>query len=82
MIPAFFLDLLYRFLNLLLGFLPSGSLPTEIGTSLTTIVGYMNTFNFFFPIQELFVLLGVALAFELALQVFYFANWVYHKIRG
>jgi len=82
MIISFFLDLFYRFLNLVLGFLPTGSLPSAISTSLNTIVGYMNTFNFFFPIQEIFVVLGISLAFELAVQLFFFANWVYHKIRG
>jgi len=82
MITTFFLTVLFSFLGLVLGLLPTGSLPTAITTSLEFIVGYMNTFNFFFPIQEIFVLLGVALLFELALQIFHFANWIYHKIRG
>jgi len=82
MITAFFLNIFYSLIIFLLGLLPVGSLPSDITTSLAYIVGVMNTFNYFFPIGALFSVLALSISFELAIMVFHFANWIYHKIRG
>jgi len=82
MISTFFLTIFYNFFNLLIGFLPVGFIPSDIASSLTYIVGIMNTFNFFFPIGALFLALGISLGFETAVLLFRFVNWIYHKIRG
>jgi len=81
MILTFILTVIHNFLFGLVGLLPTGTLPTAISSSLTYIVGVMNTFNWFFPLDSLFTVLGIAILFELGVIGFNLLNWVYHKIR-
>jgi len=81
MITSFLLQIVFTFLNFLISFLPVGSLPSGIPTAITYIAGVMNTFNWFFPLDTLFAVLAIAVAFEVAIIVFHFVEWVYHKIR-
>jgi len=82
MITTFLLTILYSLLNLLVGFLPIGSLPAPISSALTYFVGILNTFNFFFPIDTLLTVLVFAVGFHAIIYLYHLINWIYHKIRG
>ena len=81
MIVSFILTVVFGFISYLISFLPVGELPSGISTALTYISGVMNTFNWFFPLDSLFVVLSIAITFELAVVAFKLVEWVYHKIR-
>jgi len=80
MITTFFLLIVNTFVVFLLSFLPSGSIPSGILTSLNYIVGVMNTFNWFFPLDTLFTVLGITIAYELIVLSYHFIMWILKKI--
>jgi len=82
MILTIILDLLFNFVNFLLGNLPLGDIPTGITDALAYFVGVMNTFNYFFPISTLFQVLSITVAFELGVFIYHFSMWLYRLIRG
>jgi len=60
----------------ILNFLPTGEgLPEAITTAITLIYGYMNLFNFFFPIDQLFIALSVVLGFQAAVFIWHILRW-------
>jgi len=80
MILTFLFNFFFDFLNGLINLLPVGSIPTGIGDSLTYIVGVMNTFNWFFPLDTLFTVLGITVGFELVVVSYHFIMWILRKI--
>lgn len=82
MIITFLLTIFYSFILFLIGLLPVGVLPVGISTALIYIIGVVNSFNWFFPITDLFAVLFIALIFEAAVLLWHFINWVYRLIRG
>jgi len=60
----------------ILNFLPEGSvLPEGISTAITLIYGYMQLFNFLFPIDQLFLALAAALTFQAAVFIWFIVRW-------
>jgi len=73
---AFIVVLAFFFFVGILNFLPTGSgLPEAITTAITLVFGYMNLFNFFFPIDQLFAALTVVLAFQAAIFIWHILRW-------
>lgn len=69
--------LFYAFLVGMLNLLPNaGPLPSGFADAITLIYGYMLLFNFFFPIDSLFTILALVIAWEVALITWYGIRWV------
>lgn len=69
-------------LQALLGVLPSGSLPSSISSSFSTMVGYLAEWKSFFPVDTLLAVVSWAVTFQLALWGTEFAIWMYGRVRG
>jgi len=82
MIFTLILNGLYAFLTGLLLLLPVGHLPTVITTSFTYLFGIANTFSYVLPIATLMQALAVVLAFDAAVLLWHFFNWIIRKIPG
>jgi len=82
MISTFFLTTLAGFANLLVGILPTGHLPAVMTTSFAYFVGLANSFNYVVPIAAMLQALAVVLAFDGAVLLWHFINWVIRKIPG
>jgi len=69
--------LFYAFFVAVLNFLPDAtSLPAGVSTAITLIYGYMQLFNFFFPIDTLITVLLAAIVFQGSIYAWYVARWV------
>jgi len=74
---GFIVLLFFAFFIGILNFLPVGSeLPEGITDGVILIYGYMQLFNFFFPIDQLFLALSAALAVQAAIFVWFIIRWV------
>jgi len=82
MITSFFLSVFYGFINLIVGFLPTGSLPVGITTAFAYFMGVVNSFSYVVPIDTLLQAALVILAFDGALILWHFINWIIRKIPG
>jgi len=80
MIGTFIMTIGGNLYLVLIGLLPSGSLPTGITTGLTTVISYMYKFNALLPIDTLFQVLTATLIFEGAFLLFDLMQWVLRKI--
>jgi len=73
---AFIVLVAFAFFVGILNFLPTGSgLPEAVTSAITLIFGYMNLFNFFFPIDQLFFALTVVLGFQAAIFIWHILRW-------
>jgi len=73
---AFVILIGFAFLVGILNFLPTGSgLPEAMTAAITLVFGYMNLFNFFFPIDQLFLALTVVLGFQVAIFIWHILRW-------
>jgi len=82
MISTFFLNILFAFVDFVVGFLPSGHLPTSITTAFNYFVGVANTFSYVVPIDTLLQAALIVLAFDGAMLGWYLLNWIIRKIPG
>jgi len=82
MISTAILTFLNSFLQFLLGFLPSGSLPTEIATAINYFVGIVNSFSYVIPVATLFQAFAVVVSVDVAILLWHLFNWVIRKIPG
>jgi len=82
MISTFFLAITYGLVNLVVGFLPTGSLPSVISTSFAYLMGIVNAYSFIVPIDTLLQAAAVILVFDGSLMLWYFINWIIRKIPG
>lgn len=60
----------------------AGALPSGIASGFTLIIGYMKSWNFFFPITELFTLAALVLTFEAGILLFKIVKWLISIVRG
>lgn len=60
--------------------LPTGSLPSEVTSAVTTIVTAMFKFNAVLPVDTLFQVLGAVVVVEIAIVAFHLVQWVLKKI--
>jgi len=82
MISSFFLTIFYGLLNLLVGFLPTGNLPTQIVSALSYFFGVANLFSYVIPITTIFQAIVVVIAFDGIIMLWHFINWIIRKIPG
>jgi len=82
MITGFILQIFYAFVAFFVGLLPAIAIPQGWLNALTLIWGYVNQFNYLFPVQTLLTVLLFALAFHVALLLLSFGLWIIHLIRG
>jgi len=82
MIGTFFLTILNSFLGLLVGFLPTGGLPAEVSSSITSVWGFVNAFSYVIALDTAIQVLVVVIGFELILLLWAFVNWIIRKIPG
>jgi len=82
MISTFILQIFSTFVATLIGFLPSGQLPTQIGSAFIYFVGVINQFSYVVPVTTLFQALVVVVGFDIAIMFWHFLNWIIRKIPG
>jgi putative flippase GtrA len=82
MITGIILTIFYSFVNLLFALLPSGHLPTQISSAFAYFMGVVNSFSFVVPVDTLIQAALVVLAFDGAMLVWYFVNWIIRKVPG
>jgi len=80
MIISFFLSTIYSLVNLIVGILPTGSLPSGFSTGLSYLWGIMNTFSYVLPVDTILQALIVALTFDAVILVWHFIHWGLRKI--
>jgi len=67
----------YLFFTGVLNVLPTATpLPDGVSNAITLIFGYMQLFNFLFPIDTLFTILLLALSFQTAIYLWYLGRWL------
>jgi len=80
---AIFIILFLLFLIAVLNFLPvAGVLTPGFSSSLGIIVGYMKSWNFLLPINELLICVAIIVAYELIVWLWRVLKYVLHLIRG
>lgn len=82
MISTFFLSIFYGFVSLIVGFLPTGSLPAGVSTAVSYFWGVMQTFSYLIPLDTVLQAVILVFAFEFALLLWSFLNWIIRKIPG
>jgi len=82
MITTFLLSLFFGLIGLLLAILPVGHLPEVMTTAFAYFLGVANTFSYVIPVATLLQALVVVVAFDGAILVWHFINWVIRKIPG
>ena len=83
MITDFFLQLFRGFINGMISILPTSSgFPLELKSSLVSLFQNISGLDFFLPISELFLVLGLFIVFELSMQLVHFTFWIIKVIRG
>jgi len=82
MITTFFLFIFNAFVSFLLSFLPTGSLPTALTDSFMYFWSVVNSFSYIFPVSTLLLALLFILAFDAAVMLWHFIQWIIKKIPG
>jgi len=80
MIFTLLLNFLYGVVLFLIGVLPVGSLPTAFSAALNYFWGILNAFSYIIPVETLLEALLIMLAFDLAVLLWHFIQWVIRKI--
>jgi len=70
------------FLGILNALPVATELSPEIASAITLVYGYMNLFNFWFPVDTLFQVLVATLVFEAAIFAWKIIRWVLSLVRG
>ena len=76
------LNIIYYFVYGITGLLPTGNIPSEITSAITTFAGYLRYIKPWFPVDTLLTVLGLILATEAIFMTYYFIMWVIHRIPG
>jgi len=80
MITTFFITIGANFYTVLLGLLPSGTLPSGVSASITYFISLMYRFNALLPVDTLFSVLGAFVVLEAAIVLFDLLMWILRKI--
>jgi len=65
-----------------LNLLPNISQFPAISTGVNLVAGYMKAWNFLFPIDILFVIVGIVTTVEIGIWLFKATRWIIHFLRG
>lgn len=80
---AIFFVLILALFIAVLNVLPVASaLPLAFSSALVSIIGFMKAWNFFFPITEIFICVGIVLTFDLIVWGFHWVWKVMKFLRG
>lgn len=82
MISTFFLSIFFGLVGLLVGFLPTGTLPVALGNAFSYFIGILNAFSYIVPVSTLLQAAAVIVVFDGALLIWAFINWTIRKIPG
>lgn len=82
MIITGILILITAFISKVASFLPAGSLPENVSSSLDYVVGWLHAFEGFFPVQTLITLIGYMIVVELSIVLWGFIKWLINVLRG
>lgn len=82
MIIDFLINLFVTVVNSITSVLPTASFSTDIQDKLTTFFGSMYNYNSIFPINEMFIVLGMTLALFGFIFAWSGIKYVIHLIRG
>jgi len=82
MILTLLLNLFYFLLGGILALLPVGHIPTIMSTSFAYFLGVANLFSYVIPVDTLLQAALVMVAFDGAILLWHFINWVIRKIPG
>lgn len=81
MIISFLLQSAYGFFSFLIGVLPdSTGLPQGLQDAFTLVFGAIQTVSYLIPVDSLFTALGIVVAYEVALWLFFGFLWVWKRI--
>jgi len=82
MILLLIFNVLLYVLTAFTGLLPIGSLPSDVGSAITSVFGYLTVIQNFFPMDTLMQVFLLSIAVDLALSAWWFGNWVFKKVTG
>lgn len=82
MIFTLILNFFYALLNFLIEVLPTGNLPAGFTSALNYFWSVVNAFSYIIPVGTLLSALLIMLAFDLAVLVWHFVQWIIRKIPG
>lgn len=82
MITSYLLQFLYLFLSGLLNLLPTGSLPVQVSSAISTVWGYVNAFSYVIAVDTLIQVVIIATSFDVAVLLWSLLNWIIRKIPG
>lgn len=83
MITEFFMDMIFGALELIVSILPNPTtLPAEVNNAFVTIGSYAWIPYEFFPVDTLYVVLGLVISVEVALLSWGLTNYLYRLARG
>jgi len=77
----FLLNILYKFLDFLIGIFPTGTgFPTEVHTAFSTLGSYLGVLDVFVPLSLLTLCLSIVFGVEIALFAFKTLKWIISHI--
>jgi len=83
MIGNLFLNLIYWFLNIIIGAFPIFSgLPDGVNSAFDLLHNSLAGANSIFPMSTLIDIIGFVLIVESSVILFKTFNWIYNKVRG
>lgn len=82
MIIGFFINIFFNFLNFIFGFLPTGTLPTDVSNGISYIVGVVYMFDAFIPVGTFLTLLGLSFLLQIIVQTYKLSMYIISLIRG
>lgn len=57
-------------------------MPTPVHNAITTVTGWLVGLNDMFPMDTLYAILALTIAFELGIMTYKLVNWTINKTRG
>lgn len=82
MLADLILNLIYSVIAKLLSFWPTGTLPAEATSGFQQILGYSEYINNFFPLDTLWLLIGLALGIHLLILGIKLSLWTYSLLKS
>lgn len=74
------LDAIFGLFNFIINIFPQATVTSDVSDSIETIVEYMFMYEFFFPINTMFLVATSIVGFEIMFFLFRFIKWVAGKL--
>lgn len=82
MITSAILIVIFYILGFFIGLLPVGSLPSQVSSGFSSVIGYMYTINGFFPVDTLIYLATLAIAIQVFVFLWNAGHMILKYVRG